>query len=879
MMIVSWLRGIVLRRTTLFFGTAAALALTVAFLASLGLFVRDSTASLTARALAEVPVDWQVALAPGADLAAVLDIVRSTGVAGTIHAVRYADVPALASAVGASTLTTGAAKVLGLDDGYLGDFPGEARLLVGSREGVLIAQQTASNLHVTAGDSVTILGPSGPRAEIRIDGVVELPKADSLFQAVGIPAGAASPAPPDNVLVLPAARWRQIFGAGDDAGATATQLHVRIDHSGLAAAPVAATVQAASLSRNLEARLAGSALVADNLGARLDAVREDALYATVVFLFLAAPGAVLAALLTLAVVRAGAARRRQDQALLRLRGGGNGDVLVYAAVEALAAACVGIAAGLLLGALTAGALASVTPTGWPVAAAAAAGLVLALGAMLGEARASARRRTVALARARASRALEMPLWRRAWLDAILLGLGALAYWRSAASGYRVVLAPEGVAAAAVDYTAFLAPLLVWIGLGLLSLRVVEAGLRRGTKPLTRLLAPVAGVLSRFVASGFSREARRLTGGIGLTALAFAFAASTAIFNETYRAQQRVDAALTAGADVTVTSRDGIGHGAAAALSALPEVAGAQEMQHRFAYVGADLQDIYGIDPAHIGAATTIANAYFGNHDAAGTLAELARTPDGVLVSQETINDYQLAKGDTINLRLQGADHRYQPVPFRIVGVALEFPTAPKDSFLVANRHYIGKVTGDDGANVLLLRGRSTPRALLDAVKGAIGDRPGLEARSIDQAIATIGSSLTSVNLTGLTRIELVFALVMIAGSAGLMLALGLAGHRNACAVLTAVGARPRQVSGLIWSEALLLIVAGPLIGLPAGWLIAKLLVKLLTGVFDPPPEALVLPWPYLTAVVAVGVAVVATTAMLARAAAGRDVATVVRHGG
>jgi putative ABC transport system permease protein len=36
---------------------------------------------------------------------------------------------------------------------------------------------------------------------------------------------------------------------------------------------------------------------------------------------------------------------------------------------------------------------------------------------------------------------------------------------------------------------------------------------------------------------------------------------------------------------------------------------AQRMQHRFAYVGTDLQDLYGIDPAHIGSATRMSDAY------------------------------------------------------------------------------------------------------------------------------------------------------------------------------------------------------------------------------------------------------------------------------
>ena len=107
--------------------------------------------------------------------------------------------------------------------------------------------------------------------------------------------------------------------------------------------------------------------------------------------------------------------------------------------------------------------------------------------------------------------------------------------------------------------------------------------------------------------------------------------------------------------------------------------------HRYAYVGADLQDLYGIEPTAIGRVTTMANVYFANGDAKAALATLAATPDGILVSEETVNDFQLNQGDKLNLRLQSAvDHQYHVVPFTFVGVVREFPTAPKDSFLVAN---------------------------------------------------------------------------------------------------------------------------------------------------------------------------------------------------
>ena len=68
----------------------------------------------------------------------------------------------------------------------------------------------------------------------------------------------------------------------------------------------------------------------------------------------------------------------------------------------------------------------------------------------------------------------------------------------------------------------------------------------------------------------------------------------------------------------------------------------------------------------------------------------------------------------------------------------------------------------------------------------------------------IGSSLTAVGLAGLTRIELAFAVIMVAGAVGLVLALGLAHWQRGFAVLSALGAKPRQLGAFLWSEGLLI---------------------------------------------------------------------------
>src|SRR4029077_4172241 len=70
---------------------------------------------------------------------------------------------------------------------------------------------------------------------------------------------------------------------------------------------------------------------------------------------------------------------------------------------------------------------------------------------------------------------------------------------------------------------------------------------------------------------------------------------------------------------------------------------------------------------------------------------------------ETVNDFQLLPGDAINLRLQDArTHQLTTVGFHYIGVVTEFPTAPKDSFFVANAGYIAEHTGSNAVGAFLV---------------------------------------------------------------------------------------------------------------------------------------------------------------------------------
>ncbi len=598
----------------------------------------------------------------------------------------------------------------------------------------------------------------------------------------------------------------------------------------------------------------------DNLGAALASARSDALYAQLMFLFLGIPGAAVAALLTAAVASAGRDRRRREYALLRVRGASARTLVRLGIGEGLSVGVVGAAFGLGLAALVARTVlrgdgrgtASVTLLEWSVASA-VVGLAIAALAIAVPGRSDARDVSVSDAR-RAARPHGAAWWERRYLDVAAIAVALAAFWATSRNGYNLVLAVEGVPSISVSYWAFLGPALLWLGIGLLIWRVAALVLAHGRRQLTAALRPVSGPLSETVAASMSRQRNLLARGTALAALAVAFAASTAVFDATFAHQAEVDAVLTNGADVTVTESPGavVGPAGASAIAQVPGVRSVEPLQHRFAYVGNDLQDLYGVDPTTIVDAGKLQDAYFSGGSARELMATLGRKPDSVLVSSETVRDFQLVPGDQITLRLQdGQTKQYTDVPFHYVGVANEFPTAPSDSFLVANAAYVASATGSDAVGAFLVdTGGHDPASVARSVREALG--PTVAVNDIVSSRKVIGSSLTAVDLAGLTKIELGFGLALVASATGLVVWLGLVERRRTFAIASALGASRRQLGGFVWGEALFITAGGLVAGAVAGWALSAMLVTALRGVFDPAPSGLTIPWGYLAVVGAIG---------------------------
>jgi putative ABC transport system permease protein len=84
----------------------------------------------------------------------------------------------------------------------------------------------------------------------------------------------------------------------------------------------------------------------------------------------------------------------------------------------------------------------------------------------------------------------------------------------------------------------------------------------------------------------------------------------------------------------------------------------------------------------------------------------------------------------------------------------------------------------------------------------------------------------------------------------LALAGGILERRRALVLLGALGATARQRGRFLTAEAWGLVVSGVLGGGLIGASIAYLLVKVLTGIFDPPPASANVPWTYILTLLA-----------------------------
>jgi putative ABC transport system permease protein len=202
----------------------------------------------------------------------------------------------------------------------------------------------------------------------------------------------------------------------------------------------------------------------------------------------------------------------------------------------------------------------------------------------------------------------------------------------------------------------------------------------------------------------------------------------------------------------------------------------------------------------------------------------------------------------------GPSQRYTAIPFTVLGQVSEWPTAPKDSFIVANNNYASRMTRQPGAPTLLLSSTS-PLRTANTLRAQFGAAAHVNDITTARSSVTTTSGLAATDLGGLARLQLGFGVLFAVSGFGLALLIGVLQRRRAVVLLGALGATGRQRGRFLAAEARAVLVGGLLGGVAIGTAIAVMLVRVMTGIFDPPPDHAVVPWAY---VILLGVAVTLT---------------------
>ncbi|HMH47310.1 MAG TPA: ABC transporter permease [Solirubrobacteraceae bacterium] len=842
------------------------LAAAVALLGAMILFIGHSLRTMTASATRSVPLDLQGPVASYDQARSISSAVARQPDIAQATATATAPFAGITHQGSAGVTSAGQGYVLAVDPGYLRSFQ-TFRFLRGSQRAgqVVLDQQLAATLQAQIGDTIALrAAANAPPQRFKVSGVALVTAPDVLFQPLNPLLGPAPAQPPSNVAILPLTTFAQTLarqlsalpGAGLGASAVPGsqtgiqwQVQAQVDPTALSGTPGHAFTRAGQIRNAVERKLPGKLQFVDNLSADLNTAAEDALYVDALFVMLAIPGAILAMGLVYLSALGTVDRDRRELALLRARGASRRQLLGLAGAEA---AIVGMVAGLL------GAGLAFAAVGLLIKGSIGLTLGRALGAigacvLLAVAGATAARFATAL-RALSSTVTEgrrsvlrsgRPLWQRLYLDLIALVLSGLIYWLTASTGFSAVVNPDSNPTLSLSIYMFFAPALLWIGATLLMLRLRG----RAVAAVARRLGERGRPSGRrgFLLASASRRGESINRGLVLVGLLLAFGVSLGVFTATYDQQSAVDSQLTLGADVTATAPPGVAAktGLAARIAKVPGVTATTALDHSYAYVGPDLQDTFGIDASTIGKATTLRNSYFVGSSAETALRRLQRRPDGILVSKETITDYSLGLGDLLRLRV--LDHRsgrFRAVDFHVVGIVQEFPSAPRDSFMVANLGYLQSADHAGGPKVVFAKAGGDPTGVAARVANATrGD--GVIVKDVRRQSAATVSSITAVDLSGISRLEEAFTILLAATAMWLFVSLIVSERRHEFATMAAVGASLKDIAGFIRSEAIAVLTAAIALAALLGWLLSEMLVAMLQHVFDPPPDHLAVPWSYL----------------------------------
>jgi putative ABC transport system permease protein len=895
------------RRTfTYLFG----LALAVGLFAGILFFVDATTRQMTTLALAPVKLDLVAhATTPDVDVAGAAPVIAAQRGISAAEPVFAAD---FASAVKAGgTQATPGGRMFAVSPSYLQTFD-ILQISDGwfDPRGAMISEAMAVSQNLKAGDVLqfTFAGVAQP-VRLPVSGIVNMGNAEVLF---------ATATEAENAIVADVVfvdtTWFQANLQAPLATLAANpptslapgavlldpQVHVKINRAQLPADPTLAAYRVDALRRSVERPFPGQLKAVDNLSGALKAAKGDVLSAKILFIFLGLPGVALAAYLSKFAAELFAGAQRREIGLLRTRGARPSQITTIVALSSVFLAIGGSTLGLLFG------LALLVVSGgqqvastlnpfapgfdWGAFARSAgtafvAGLVLTfLAAFLPTF--SALRSEITQERRRTRRVEAAPFWKRTYLDLFALLASAVVLFVTQISGGFKPTGNEGQAIS-LSFYIFLAPFFAWVGLTLLTLRLVEGGLGRMQRRLAAFFRDIFGEIGEVAGKSVARRAVQVGAATTIIALTLSFGVSLALFQKTYSHEKQLDSQYIVGSDIRFTPA--LNTPQTADFAAQLQVSGVQSVtavaRDTQALVGSEKNTVYGIDVASFRQTAYLPDSFFVDGTSPKTLVAmrdhttnyapgsarqvldaLASTPNGVIISVEQADKYNIQVGDPVLLRLYNRiSQQYTDVRAQAVGLFIYFPTSDQDSDFILNRDFMTGSSGNPAMDYFLLKTDGQP-ATVNQVASALAAQyknvMPVRIQTTENVIKTETSSLTSLNLGGLGTMELVYTVLVTSLGLAIFLLAMVNERQREFGAMRALGANLGHLRRFLFAEAATIGGLSLVIGAGVGVILASLLVMLLGVIFTIPAHRLAVPGLQLFALAVVVVLGMTLSALL-----------------
>lgn len=900
---------------------ALGLALAIGLFAGIAYFVDASSRAMTATAVAPLRVDLIAKLVDPAAYASAQSMADRFRTMPGLSAARPVLQADFASIEGSSTPApprTG--RIFGIDSAFLGDF-GLLDIREGSfsSDGALISEELARSRSITPGATITMIFPADPLAgakalplsvQVKVTGIVDMTKADSLFATGGEAENAAFA----DVVFVDRSFFEQRVAAlvlpSAGPGNLQARVFINVDRTSLPPDPNLAALRSATLKRLVERAYPGAIQAQDELSGLLKTASADAVNAKILFIFLGLPGVALALFLAAFSTKPAASARSREIVLLRTRGASPRFVALSLAWESLLlsllAGLLGVVFGLALLSAPGGGIASPLGRdfnwhGFAVSTAVALGLGIAAAFLsLFLPALSAARRELYGERKAVDRGARRPFAERYALDFVALAASALVYVVTSMNGGFKPTGNEGAAVSLSVYV-FLSPFLAWIGATFLALRLTRLALSRSPKLAERLFSFLFGALGAQAGRSLSRRIESMAQAAAVIGLTLSFGVSLAVFQSTYSREKLLEARYVVGSDIRVTPslRMPVDSSYAEGLKG-PDVLSVTGVARDVkALVGNEKNTVYGIDAASFAKTAWLPDSFFvdetapsslkafetgtgtfADGKAAKVLSALASTPNGVIISVEQAQKYGIMPGDSVKIRLNGpVQGSTAEIEAKAVGFFRWFPTSSLDSDFILNRDFMTTASGYTGIDYFLVKTRP---GMTDAVAKGLASTVGkaLSARieSTSTAIMVDQSSLTSMSLRSLGLMESVYVAIIASFGLGVFLMSIVRERRKEFGTMRALGATSAQMRVFLSVETLGIAAIGAVLAIAVGLPLAVLQSSLLAVIFTIPPSGLALP-PTILVILFGGLAVGAALghAFAGRSMAGLRVAAVLRE--